>query len=91
METTTNLYPSFPNLRSNLSPEDIDELVTLLGKYCRSKTLVRLRSILTYSPSLIENYGILNRLVKEDGRWTYIAGQSYPDEIRLVRNLVLGR
>ncbi len=79
---------TFNNLKTNLTEQDVDQLVELLGYRCRSKTLVRLRSVLTYSPSKVENCGILNRLIKENGNWQYFAGQSYPDEIRTVREII---
>jgi hypothetical protein len=81
---------TFNDLKSTLSESDIDQLVNLLGKRCRTKNLIKLRSVLTYGTHLIKFYGIFNRLVKEtDGRWLYVAGQDYPSEIRLVRELII--
>jgi hypothetical protein len=37
------------------------------------------------------NYGIYERVVFENGRCRYYAGQSYPDEIKMVRNLIIGK
>jgi hypothetical protein len=37
------------------------------------------------------NYDIYERVVFKDGKCHYIAGQSYPDEIRYVRNLIIGK
>ena len=34
-------------------------------------------------------YGILERLTKEGEDWSYRAGQSYPDEIRTIREIIL--
>lgn len=80
---------TFNDLKGKLSDSDIDQIVALLGSRCRSKTLTRLRSMLTYGTSRIPVYGILERLIKEDGEWRYFAGQSYPDEIRTIREIII--
>lgn len=80
---------NFNNQKSNLSESDIDQIVTIIAYRCRIKTTNRIRSILTYTPSLIPSYGILERLIKENGNWNYTAGQSYPDEIRTLRAIIL--
>lgn len=79
------------DLKPSLTLEEIDELVILVTHGCRYKTKTRLRSILTYGINSIDSYGIFNRLIKENGKWTYVAGQSYTDEIRTVRECILGR
>lgn len=50
---------NFNNQKTNLNENDIDQLVSIIGHRCRVKTVNRLRSILTYSPSLVPTYGIL--------------------------------
>jgi hypothetical protein len=81
---------SFNNLKSTLTADDIESIISIVGYRCRAKTLTRLRSRLTYGPSRIPSYGILERLTKdENGNWEYCAGQSYPDEIRTVRECIL--
>ena len=80
---------SFNDLKNQLSEQDIDQIIEIVGYRCRVKTCNRLRSILTYSPSLIQTYGILERLTKENGGWSYCAGQSYPDEIKTLREIIL--
>ena len=82
---------SFNDLKSNLTELDIEQIVTIVGYRCRVKTCQRLLSILKYGASTISYYGILSRLVKESGQWEYIAGQSYTDEIRVVRDCILGK
>lgn len=82
---------NFNNQKSNLTEEDIDQIIAIVGHRCRIKTIQRLRSILTYHPSSIQSFGILERLIKENGKWQYVAGQSYPDEIRTVRECILGK
>ena len=78
-------------LKSQLTEEDINALIDIIGHRCRIPTIQRLRSILTYHSSSIQNFGILDRVIKEDGKWFYCAGQSYPDEIRTVRECILGK
>lgn len=80
---------SFNELKTQLTESDIDQIVEIVTHRCRARTTNRVRSILTYSPSLIPSYGILSRLLKENNRWSYVAGQSYPDEIKTVRNIIL--
>lgn len=81
---------TFNDLKTSLTEQDVDELVSIIGKGCRQATKTRLRTILTYSPSSIGNYGIFGRLEKyADGSWHYCAGQSYPDEIRTLKELIL--
>ena len=81
---------TFNQLKSNLTTQDIDQLVVIIAKGCRAKNTNRVRNALTYVPNLIPSYGILDRLVKENNDWRYCAGQSYPDEIRTVRGIILG-
>jgi hypothetical protein len=80
---------SFIDLKGNLTEDDVDQLVALLGHRCRLDTCKRLRSILTYDSSKVPNYGIMNRLIKENGKWSYITGQSRPEEIKIVRDIIL--
>lgn len=81
---------NFNNQKHKLTEQDIADIMKIIGKRCRDKTKARLRSIITYGYSTIPNVGILERLIKEDKYgWQYIAGQSYPDEIRIVRETIL--
>lgn len=64
-------------------------LLALLGKGCRAETKRRLAIALTYVPD-ITNHGIYGRVILGP-RVSYCAGQSYPDEIRTVRECLLGR
>lgn len=80
---------TFNELKSDLTESDIDDIISVIGKYCRTNTLGRLRSVLTYSAESLLNFGIFNRLTKDDRGWSYCAGQSYPDEIRCLRECIL--
>ena len=80
---------NFNNQKSKLNEKDIEEIVSIIGARCQHKTLRRLRINLECSTSYIPQYGILERLIKEENGWSYCAGQSYPDEIRTVRKIIL--
>ena len=86
-----------PNLRDRidqgpaLSPRDLDQLTNLIGQGCHAKTRETIRRRLGTMLSLIPCYGILERVMDEPGGWTYCAGQSYPDEIREVKKIIIGR
>jgi hypothetical protein len=71
---------------------DIEQLVELLGSRCRRATKDKLYRRLRL-PSLLPTAGIFGRvhLDEYEGQkvWSYCAGQSYADEIRLVRQTIL--
>ena len=76
---------------SELPKKSKQSLITLLTYRCRAETISRITGVVKYSLSLIEYYGILNRLVLslEDMTFHYTAGQSYPDEIRTLRKIFM--
>lgn len=80
---------NFNNHRDKLTESDKQEIFELLGKRLREKNARRLKSMLNYGLQCIPHYGILNRLYKDQYGWQYCAGQSYPDEIRTVRNIII--
>lgn len=80
---------NFNNLREELTYADISQITNLVCTKCKSKTRNRVKSLLTYSLSLVPFYGIFDRLIRENGEWSYCAGQSYPDEIRTLREIIL--
>lgn len=80
---------SFNVLKTKLTTNDIEQILTIIGHRCREKTIKRLRSILTYGTSTIEYFGIFERLTRDSTGWEYCAGQSYNDEIRTLRELIL--
>lgn len=85
------MQKNFNNQKSNLSAQDIDDIMHIIGNRCHYKTKVRLRSILTYGPRAIQECGILARLLKDEHGWEYCAGQDYTAEIKTVRDVILGR
>lgn len=80
---------NFNNYRKKLADSDKDEITALLGYRCRIKTCQTIRSRLDYCLDAIPYYGIFERLVKDESGWSYTAGQSYPDEIRAVRKIII--
>lgn len=80
---------TFNDLKEQLTENDIDQLIAILGKGLRMKNAQLLRRRLLSHTGMIPAYGILERLTKESHGWSYCAGQSYVDEIRTVRSIIL--
>lgn len=83
------LQINFNNYREQLTENDIGQIVSIICYRCRIPTTNRIRSLLTYMKTSIPPHGIFGRIIKENDNWSYCAGQSYPDEIRLIRELLL--
>ena len=73
-----------------LSEKESSSLFALFSHGCRQHTKTRLRSVIAYIPT-IPNYEIYGRIMFENDTVSYCAGQSYPDEIKTVRDLLLGK
>ena len=74
---------------NDLSETEIDNMVLLLGHKCKAETKAKLYRRLRLV-SLMPCYGIYDRvMIHDNGNVSYCAGQSYPDEIRTVRKLIL--
>jgi hypothetical protein len=80
---------NFNNYKDKMNEKDKAEIFKILSSRCRQKTKELLAKRLDKHLDLIPEYGILNRLIKEEHGWSYCAGQSYPDEIRTVRKIIL--
>ena len=78
---------NFNNYKDRMNDDDIDQIVELFSYKCRAHTANLIRNNLNCCASLIPNYGILERVMKEGTSWSYCAGQSYPDEIRTIRKI----
>ncbi len=70
----------------DLTDAEIEELVQIVGSGCRQETKARLYRRLSM-PSLMPRHDIYRRVDLDPVG--YCAGQSYPDEIRTVRQLIL--
>lgn len=80
---------NFNNCKGNFELTDVYALASIIGHGCRKKTKDKLISTLIYETAKIPCYGILERLMFENFEWSYCAGQSYRDEIRTIRNIIL--
>jgi hypothetical protein len=87
----SNMQINFNNYREKLKEDDIDQLVSLICDKCRAATYNDVREAMTKHSSLIPRFGIFDRLIKDNGKWRYVAGQSYPEEMREVRKLIIKR
>ena len=82
---------------TKLTQEEIESAVALFGSRCKPRKKMMLRHAfgsIGY-PELphfakLPTYGIYNRVMFEDNEAHYCAGQSYPDEIRTVRECLIG-
>lgn len=70
----------------DLTEDELHALARLLGARCHNKTKDRLFYAIKYNQ---KTYGIFDRVCIRPEVY-YCAGQSYPDEIRTVRKLLLG-
>lgn len=77
------------SIKSHLTENEVNCLVSLLGERCRGKTLNVLRRRLSLPLSLLPTHGIFERVVLGNDSAQYFAGQSYPDEVREVRRLLI--
>lgn len=78
----------------SLTPPQLDELINILTKRCGHKVKTRIRSLLTYDlDTVIQNCYWIERfyISGHDDDVHYCAGQSYPCEIKALRNNILKR
>jgi hypothetical protein len=76
--------------RVQLTEKEQASALALFGKGCRAETKQRLRFTLAMIQA-IRNHGIFNRVLICEEAVSYCAGQDYPSEVALVRDLLLGR
>jgi hypothetical protein len=72
-----------------LTEAEQDSLYILLAKGCRAKTREKLSRRVKMPLALWSDWGIFRRVSFDNGQAEYCAGQSYTDEIRTVRELIL--
>jgi len=73
-----------------LTEAEVESLVGLLTGRCSPRTTYSVRSALLSVPHT-PSFGIFSRVhLDGEGGASYCAGQSYPDEIRTVRDCLLG-
>jgi hypothetical protein len=89
-DLSTLIYlAKFKDGQPHLTVDEQYLLVTLLGKGCRDKTRTKLSRKVALPLALWEDFGIYRRVSFDNGQAEYCAGQSYTDEIRTVRELIL--
>lgn len=79
---------NFNNYRDKLTNKDKEDILLLVTHRCRLTTYRKIKANLDYSLSLIPHLGILERIYKDEHGWQYCAGQSYPDEMRTIRQIL---
>ena len=75
-----------------LTENQIDELANMLTQRCSHKTKIRINSMIVYDlDTLINNISWFDRfyISEHDNDVHYCAGQSYPCEIKSIRNEIL--
>jgi hypothetical protein len=85
----TFLQFNFNSDRELLTDDDKQQIFELLSKGLRANNYNLLNDRIFNCLGMIPYHGILGRVIKEDCGWSYCAGQSYPDEIRTVRKIIL--
>lgn len=90
--TSTTLYDRI-KYNDPLTDGEMESLVAMIGKGCRQKTKDRLLSRVNLPLSLWPLWGIYSRVSfgeYKDGEATYCCGQSWSDEMRTLRECILG-
>lgn len=88
MDPSESLYDRI-SAGQELAEKERDALLRLFGHRCREKTKGKLATALRWVPD-IPNYGIYKRVMLSP-MIHYCPGQSYSDEIRVVRECLIGR
>jgi hypothetical protein len=73
----------------DLSKNQIDMIVSMIGYRCRAETKSKLQRRLALPLSLLKNHGIYDRLMIGDQSVEYICGQSWDDEMRTLRECLI--
>ncbi len=64
-------------------------IVGLLCKHCRRETVERIWRAVNDNCRKVKSCGIMQRVMLSEHGASYCAGQSYPDEIRVVRQVLI--
>ena len=80
----------FNNGATHLSDSERASLVEVIGARCRANTKTRLARLVQLPLSNWTDYGIYRRVTFVDGEVDYICGQSWTDEMRTLRECILG-
>lgn len=77
------------DVQIDLSNDQVDELVKMIGYRCRHDTKAKLRRRLELPLALLRNHGIYGRVVITENGCTYYCGQSWDDEMRTLRECLI--
>lgn len=77
------------DVQIDLSNDQVDELVKMIGYRCRHDTKAKLRRRLELPLALLRNHGIYGRVVITENGCDYICGQSWDDEMRTLRECLI--
>ena len=78
----------FNNGPEYLSTSELTGLLELVSTRCRQKTKARLYYLLARPLSAWQDFGIYRRVTFNNGQVDYICGQSWPDEMRTLRQCI---
>jgi len=73
----------------NLTDAQRADILRMIGKGCRFETKERLAQKLKLPLLFWRSYGIYSRITLDDSGADYICGQSWPDEMRTLRECIL--
>ena len=75
---------------SALTDKQKTDIFFMVTKRCRQETKDRVWRRLELTLSLWKSYGIYHRMTLDDKGAEYVCGQSWPDEMRTLRNCIIG-
>ena len=89
----SNLYRLISDAKlgkpATLNDAQKHDLLRLVSKYCRATTTNKLARRIDLPLSLWQDAGAFSRVTVDDSGVGYICGQSWRDEMRTLRNLIL--
>lgn len=93
MENLYNLIHAskFETGTHELTESQKTDIVNMVGKGCRANTKERLARIIELPLSIWQKHGIYSRITLNAEGAEYICGQSWPDEMRTLRDCILNK
>lgn len=81
----------FNNGPQHLANSEVYGLLEIISSRCRKDTKAKLHDMLLLPLSNWTDYGIYRRVTFVNGQVDYICGQSWTDEMRTLRECILGK